>query len=158
MKRVLASLSMIAVCLTAACGPVPGGSAGSSADRPKTSATSAADATSSTPTKSAPSFEAVGFISDSTCGANHSFMIKTGSMGETDESCVKECVRAGSRFVFVSNDGKHIFKLKDQESAGKFAGRKVKVLGDLCAYGKELDKMKIAPVESVPPAMPASTK
>jgi hypothetical protein len=170
MKRLLAALSISVACFSSGCGggnsPVAGSGAGTTEtlkshpaeNSESTTGASAPGKSSSTGGASVSSgagannsgtpFEAIGFISDSTCGANHSFMIKTGSMGETDESCVRECVRAGSRFVFVSNDGKRIFKLPDQESARKFAGQRVKVIGDLCAYGKELDKLKIEPLAS----------
>jgi hypothetical protein len=54
-----------------------------------------------------------GQISDSMCGASHAGM--TGSHpGMTDRDCALACVKAGGKYVFVS-DGK-VYKIANQDS------------------------------------------
>lgn len=94
------------------------------------------------------SFIQEGFISDSMCGAQHEGMLKTGSMGSTDASCVLECVKAGSKFVLVSSDTKHVWLLSDQQTPRTIAAKKVRVYGTLCNNGREIKVMKIEELNS----------
>ena len=55
----------------------------------------------------------VGQISDSMCGASHAGMT-AGHPGMTDRDCALACVKAGGKFVFVS-DGK-VYKIANQDS------------------------------------------
>jgi hypothetical protein len=71
----------------------------------------------------------VGTISDKMCGAHH-------MMGDAKQ-CTLECVKAGSKFVLVGEDGKTIYDLSDQKKPEKFAGAKVKVSGTL--KGNEIE-------------------
>ena len=65
-----------------------------------------------------------GVITDSMCVGNHAMMHIT-----PDDKCVRECVRAGSKYVLY--DGKNTYKLSDQQTPEKFAAKKVKVTGAL---------------------------
>ena len=55
-----------------------------------------------------------GQISDSMCGASHA-MMTSGHPGMTDRDCAQACIKAGGKYVFVS-DGK-VYKIANQESA-----------------------------------------
>ncbi len=73
-----------------------------------------------------------GMISDSMCGASHAKMIEMHKEAKmTDKDCTLACVKAGGKFVFVS-DGK-IYNISNQKLADltKFAGQNVKLTGDV---------------------------
>lgn len=72
-----------------------------------------------------------GTISDSMCGADHVGMLRTGSMGNNDRTCVLECVKAGSKFVLVEEVTKKVWRLSDQELPAEFAGEKVLIKGKI---------------------------
>ncbi len=65
-----------------------------------------------------------GTITDSMCGADHKMMGVT-----PDSKCVLDCVKAGSKYALL--EGTNVYELSDQTLPGKFAGKKVKVTGDL---------------------------
>jgi hypothetical protein len=65
-----------------------------------------------------------GVITDSMCLGNHAMMNV-----KPDDKCVRECVRAGSKYVLY--DGKTAYKLSDQKTPEKFAAQKVKITGTL---------------------------
>jgi len=70
-----------------------------------------------------------GAITDSMCAtADHSQM----KMGPTDAECTVACVEAHGA-LYVLYDGKAAYTLSDQKTPGKFAGRKVTVIGTLDA-------------------------
>ena len=68
-----------------------------------------------------------GVITDTMCGRNHA------AMGvKPDEKCVRECVKSSGgkvKYALLS-DGK-VLVLSDQQTPEKFAGKKVKVSGEL---------------------------
>jgi hypothetical protein len=68
----------------------------------------------------------VGVITDTMCAGDHAAMKVT-----PDARCVKDCVRDGRTFKYALVDGTHVYKLSDQETPAKFAGRKVTVTGVL---------------------------
>jgi hypothetical protein len=68
----------------------------------------------------------VGVITDTMCVGNHVAMKVT-----PDAKCVKDCVRDGKAFQYALVDGTKVYKLSDQETPARFAGRKVKVTGVL---------------------------
>ena len=78
-----------------------------------------------------------GTVTDSMCGGNHKAM----NMG-TDEKCITECVRAGSKYALW--DGKQTYVLSDQTGAAKFAAKKVTVKGTLDAKAKTIQVTSIA--------------
>jgi hypothetical protein len=68
----------------------------------------------------------VGVITDTMCVGDHTAMKVT-----PDAKCVKDCVRDGKAFQYALLDGTKVYKLSDQETPARFAGRKVKVTGVL---------------------------
>ncbi len=80
-----------------------------------------------------------GTITDNMCArADHSQM----QMGPTDADCTRECIRAHGA-MYVLYDGKDAYTLSDQQTPGKFAAKKVQVVGTLDA------KTKTIKVESI---------
>ena len=76
----------------------------------------------------------IGVITDSMCPkGDHSQM----QMGSTDADCTAACISVhGAEYVLY--DGKAVYTLSDQRTPGKFAGKKVKVLGTLDAKSKKI--------------------
>jgi propanediol dehydratase large subunit len=76
----------------------------------------------------------IGVITDSMCPkGDHSQM----QMGATDADCTAACISVhGAEYVLY--DGKDVYMLSDQRTPGKFAGKKVKVLGTLEAKSKKI--------------------
>jgi propanediol dehydratase large subunit len=76
----------------------------------------------------------IGVITDSMCPkGDHSQM----QMGATDADCTAACISVhGAEYVLY--DGKDVYTLSDQRTPGKFAGKKVKVLGTLDAKSKKI--------------------
>jgi hypothetical protein len=74
-----------------------------------------------------------GRISDSACGAKHEPAAE-GEEKMPDGDCVRTCVRGGSKYVLVADNGT-IYKIANQEFAdlASGAGRSVTVSGDLKA-------------------------
>lgn len=75
-----------------------------------------------------------GVITDSMCPkGDHSQM----QMGSTDADCTAACISVhGAEYVLY--DGKDVYMLSDQRTPGKFAGKKVKVVGTLEAKSKKI--------------------
>jgi hypothetical protein len=71
-----------------------------------------------------------GTISDSMCGASHAKMT-AGHPNMTDRVCTLACVKAGGKYVFVS-DGK-VYQITNQDLAAlqKDAGESVSLTGDV---------------------------
>jgi hypothetical protein len=83
-----------------------------------------------------------GEISDSMCGASHAGM---GEMGKNPKDCTTGCVKAGGKYVFVSN-GK-VYGIQNQTFAtlAANAGAKVQATGDVDKDGESITLTKIAP-------------
>ena len=79
----------------------------------------------------AASMTMTGMISDSMCGASHAKMT-AGHAGMTDKACTLACVKAGAKYIFVSEDGK-VYQIANQNQAdlAKEAGDKVSLTGDV---------------------------
>jgi hypothetical protein len=79
---------------------------------------------------SAATMTMTGMISDSECGVSHAKMT-IGHPGMTDKACTLACVKAGAKYVFVS-DGK-VYQIANQNQAdlAKEAGDKVSLTGDV---------------------------
>lgn len=71
-----------------------------------------------------------GQISDSMCGASHAKMTSAHS-GMTDRDCAQACIKAGGKYVFVS-DGK-VFPIANQDLAmlSVHVGHTVRLTGDM---------------------------
>jgi hypothetical protein len=75
----------------------------------------------------------VGVITDTMCAGDHAAMKIT-----PDAKCVKDCVRDAKTFQYALLDGANVYRLSDQETPAKFAGRKVRVTGALFTKTKIL--------------------
>ena len=93
-----------------------------------------------------------GEISDSQCAfgvhslhRSHDEMIAMGHAGSTPEECTRYCVKnRGGRFVLET---KHdVFKLDNQELAGKYAGQDVKLIGTLDSKTMIIQVKRIEPL------------
>src|SRR5215469_657730 len=73
-----------------------------------------------------------GMVSDSMCGASHAKMMQMHKDMKTDHDCTVGCVKAGAKYVFVSDAGK-VYQIANQEAASvmKNAGESVSVTGDV---------------------------
>ncbi len=83
-----------------------------------------------------------GEISDSACGASHAKMMAEHKDLKTDRACTLACVKAGSKYVLVS-DGK-VYQIENQSlpALQQRAGQTVVVTGDL--KGDAITVSKIA--------------
>ena len=83
-----------------------------------------------------------GQIADSACGMSHAKMLAEHKDLKTDRDCTLACIKAGSKFVFVS-DGK-IFNIANQKFADLtvHAGETVQLTGT--AKGDTITVSKIA--------------
>ena len=83
-----------------------------------------------------------GEISDSMCGASHQAMAKSGQKVDPRD-CTLQCVKAGSKYVFVSKG--QVFDIANQElpDLEKHAGHKVQLTGDLGSDSKTITASKI---------------
>ena len=81
-----------------------------------------------------------GVITDEVCArGDHSKM----QMGPNDAECTKACATLhGSSYVLF--DGKSTYGLSDQQTPEKFAGQKVRVVGELDSQGKSIKVESIA--------------
>lgn len=90
-----------------------------------------------------------GEIADNQCALNihslthsHQEMLKSKSMGGDSSSCAQYCVRyLGGSFVLSSK--KDVYRLDDQGSVEKFAGKRVKISGTLDGKTKTIHVSKI---------------
>jgi hypothetical protein len=90
-----------------------------------------------------------GEIADSQCSLNvhsltrsHQEMLKSKSMGGTSRNCTLYCIQyLGGDFVLSSKDD--VLRLDDQERIKEFAGRKVKITGNLDPKTKTIHVEKI---------------
>jgi hypothetical protein len=81
-----------------------------------------------------------GTITDNMCGnAGHSSM----RMGPTDAECTIACIDAHGA-LYVLYDGKNVFTLSDQRQPGRFAGRRVTIVGTLDAKTKTIAVQSIS--------------
>jgi hypothetical protein len=83
-----------------------------------------------------------GEISDSMCGASHAGM---GDMGKNPKDCTNGCVKAGGKYVFVSNGKVYGIQNQDLGTLAANAGAKVQVTGDVDKDGKNITLTKIVP-------------
>ena len=82
----------------------------------------------------------IGTITDTMCErGDHSVM----RMGSTDAECAVACAEEHDA-TFVLYDGKDVYTLTDQQSARKFAGRKVTVIGALDSKTRKITVTSIA--------------
>lgn len=87
-----------------------------------------------------------GQISDAMCGSDHT-MMQNGSKKMSEKDCTAACVKAGQKYVLVSN-GK-VLKIANQNFAGLAAnaGTPVNVTGEASSDGKSVTVSKIEPAK-----------
>ncbi len=83
-----------------------------------------------------------GVVTDTMCGTNHAQMKVS-----PDSKCVRECVGDAKTVFYALANGKNIFRLSDQQTPERFAGRKVKVTGVLYTSTNILKVDKIEAAE-----------
>jgi hypothetical protein len=82
-----------------------------------------------------------GAISDSMCGASHAKMT-AGHPNMTDKACAAACVKAGAKYIFVSDGKVYQIANQNQPDLAKAAGDKVSVTGDV--NGETITVSKVA--------------
>lgn len=93
---------------------------------------------------SAATMTMTGMISDNMCGASHAKMMAMHKDIKTDRDCTMGCVKAGAKYVLVS-DGK-VYNISNQSLAAlqKDAGESVSVTGDVNGDTITVKKVAIA--------------
>jgi hypothetical protein len=76
-----------------------------------------------------------GTVSDSHCGVKHA------EASDAAAGCVASCVKGGAKYVLVS--GGKVYQLDAQDKFGDFAGKSVKVTGEMSG-----DSITVASVEA----------
>jgi hypothetical protein len=94
-----------------------------------------------------------GKISDSMCGASHAKMLeghkKQGEVSkevksqEADRECTLACVKAGGKYVFVSQGKVYEIQNQDDPSLNEHAGHTVKLTGEMSSDGKSITVSKV---------------
>ena len=87
-----------------------------------------------------------GMISDSMCGASHAKMMAEHPNMKTDRACTLACVKAGAKYVFVSNQVVYEITNQDMASLPKEAGESVSVTGDV--NGNSITISKLMPAKN----------
>jgi len=85
-------------------------------------------------------------ISDSMCGASHAKMMAEHPNMKTDRACTLACVKAGAKYVFVSNQVVYEITNQDMASLPKEAGESVSVTGDV--NGNSITISKLMPAKN----------
>src|SRR5689334_2866896 len=70
-----------------------------------------------------------GYIGDSMCGLHHGHSKNTTEAEERD--CTIQCVRDGSTFILADRAARKVYQLEDQVAPRPFAGKKVRVTGEV---------------------------
>jgi hypothetical protein len=71
-----------------------------------------------------------GTINDSMCGASHAKMT-AGHPDMTDRACTLACVKAGAKYIFVSDGKVYQIANQDLKDLGKDAGESVSLTGEV---------------------------
>jgi hypothetical protein len=66
-----------------------------------------------------------GVVTDDMCGRKHNMM-----PGKPDSECIRACVKAGAKYALLAGDKVYLLK-GNAKQFDQFAGKKVKVTGDL---------------------------
>jgi hypothetical protein len=92
---------------------------------------------------SAATMTMTGMISDSECGASHAKMT-AGHPGMTDRACALACVKAGAKYVFVSDGKVYQIGNQNQPDLAKEAGDNVSLTGDVNGQTITVSKVTMA--------------
>jgi hypothetical protein len=93
-----------------------------------------------------------GTISDSLCGISHKAMAARHGGNATDAECSTACVKAGGKYVFVSEGHVYTIANQNQKDLAANAGKTVQVTGDL--QGTTIMVAKMAASTMKAPAAP----
>ena len=69
-----------------------------------------------------------GYIGDSMCGLRHG---KSGNSDAEERECTLQCVSGGSKFILADRTNRKVYELQDQIAPRRFAGKKVRVTGEI---------------------------
>jgi hypothetical protein len=83
--------------------------------------------------------EMTGWISDSACGAANA------NASKSSRDCALQCIKGGSKAVFVSDKGQTVYQLSDAAKGAKFIDKKVKISGNV--KGDTIEVKSIAYVD-----------
>jgi len=83
-----------------------------------------------------------GQISDSMCGKDHS-MMEHGGKKVNARDCTLECVKAGGKYVFVSQGTVYEIDNQSMKELQAHAGQNVQLTGEMTSDGKTIQVSKI---------------
>ena len=83
-----------------------------------------------------------GYIGDSMCGLHHG---KSVNSRAEERECTLQCVHDGSKFILADRANRKVYQLEDQVAPRPFAGKKVRVTGEI--DGDSLRVETIEPAE-----------
>lgn len=84
-----------------------------------------------------------GTISDSHCKFDHGMATHGGKM--TDAECVNACVKGGAKYVLADKADNKVYEIKNQEKAKAFAGKKVKITGEVSGDSVTVEQIQAMP-------------
>ena len=88
-----------------------------------------------------PRVAVAGYIGDSMCGLHHGKSVNTGA---EERDCTLQCVSDGSTFILADRANRKVYQLDDQETPRRFAGRKVRVTGEIDGKGLRVETIEPA--------------
>lgn len=82
-----------------------------------------------------------GYIGDSMCGLRHGRSVKSGA---EERECTLQCVSDGSKFILADRANRKVYQLEDQFAPRRFAGKKVRVTGEIGGDGLRVETIEPA--------------
>ena len=83
-----------------------------------------------------------GYIGDSMCGLRHG---RSARSGAEERECTLQCVSGGSRFILADRANRKIYQLEDQAAPRRFAGKRVRVTGEIVGESGRVESIEEAP-------------
>jgi hypothetical protein len=80
-----------------------------------------------------------GYIGDSMCGLHHGKSVVSPA---EERECTIQCVSDGSKFILADRANRKVYQLEDQSAPRRFAGKKVRVTGEV-----EEDGLRVETIE-----------
>ena len=88
-----------------------------------------------------------GEVMDSICtpsGSHASTMAKMPGMGKDSETCTKECVALGAKYMLYDQTSHRVYSVNQPDKLARFAGHKVRMTGTLAG-----NKINVADVNEL---------
>ncbi len=88
-----------------------------------------------------------GEVMDSICtsdGSHAATMAKMSNMGKDSETCTKQCVAMGAKYMLYDQTSHTVYSVNNQDKLAPFAGHKVRVTGTLAG-----NKINVADVNEL---------